>query len=168
MKVRVKKKAVYITFTLLALGIVSYGVFYVFEDTYHIDTIHLSNGNKIEIRAEACWEISQSIEYRLPGSSLTYRFGGTNESPNKLKFRALEAENSNLVAIVESTNPDVVLILHDFKSENSWPYRYDSESWKKCLERGEAMLLRMMAKHSNKNLVLSSRVPANRRLKVGP
>jgi hypothetical protein len=153
----------------LLFGVIGFVVYFMFnncEGTYYIDTIQLSHDNFIEIRAEKSWEISQGLEYRISGSNISSSFGRTTESPDDLKLLAIEAESGNLVAIVEAANPDVVLILHDYQSGSSWPYRHKTENLRACLKRGEEMLKRLKSQNSMQNYVLSYHVPGNRKLKI--
>lgn len=131
-----------------------------------VATIKIDDNHSIVIRSEDCWEISQELDYQISASSLSARFGGTIELTDDLKFLAFKAENSNLVAIVEAANPDVVLILHDFKDGNSWPYRHDTENYMDSNNRGESMLTRIKKEYPNKQFILSIDVPGNRQLKI--
>ena len=150
---------------LAAIMALAVFLFYPCGDT-HVATIKIDDKRSIVINAEDCWEISQELTYQIPASSIFARFGGTIESTDGLKFIALEAENSNLVAIVEAANPDVVIVLHDFKDANSWPYRHDTENYLDADLRGESLLTRIKVEYPNKQLILSSQVPGNRELKI--
>jgi hypothetical protein len=164
-----KLKIAIVIFAALLVSVIGFTIYFIFSDcegTYHTDTIHLTNGNTIEIRADNCWEISQGLEYRISGSDISYRFGSTIDSTRDLKFLAIEVESGNLIAIVEAANPDVVLILHDFKNGNSWPFRYRTENYGDSLKRGMEMLKRIKRQNTLQNYVLSQNVPGNRKLKI--
>jgi hypothetical protein len=132
----------------------------------HVATIKIDENRSIVISAEDCWEISEGLSYQIAASSIITQFGGTTEFLDDLEFIVFKAEKSTLVAIVEASNPDVVLILHDFRDGNSWPFRHDTENYAEAQARGESMLLRIKKEYPNKQLILSSQVPGNRKLKI--
>jgi hypothetical protein len=162
-----KRTSAYGCIGVIIAVIIALAVFLFYPCGYtHVATVQIGDKHSIVVSAEDCWEISQGLAYQIPASLLFARFGGTIESTDDLKFIALESESSNLVAIVEAANPDVVLVLHDFKDGNSWPYRHDTENYLDANIRGESMLTRVKEEYPNKQLILSSKVPGNRKLKI--
>ncbi|RJP91509.1 MAG: hypothetical protein C4518_07980 [Desulfobacteraceae bacterium] len=154
---------------VILAAIIAFAVFLIYPcGKSKVTAIKIDDKRSIVISSEDCWEISQGLIYQIPASSLSARFGGTIESTDGLKFLSLNAENSNLVAIVEAANPDVVLILHDFTNGNSWPFRHDTENYMDAESRGESLLTRIKKEYPNKRLVLSIHVPGNRHLKISP
>ena len=76
-----------------------------------------------------------------------------------VKFRLLTSTDQALVGLVTETRPEVLLLLHDFNSGQSWPRPANDETWHLTLSRGHSLRDRLQADHPQLNLKLSDEVP---------
>ena len=126
--------------------------FYPFNGTYRVTSIALSHDRSVEIRAEFIWELYQDVHYQIN----SYEFAGFvgyifDVTPDELDFDVISAENGNLIAIVESSTPDLVLFGHDFANNESWSvggFRDWGTPNQSCFE---PMLVRIQKEHPERN-----------------
>ena len=94
-----------------------------------------------------CYEINQGKEVIVPTTGLQRCCAGNP------KFKLLSSTDRTLVGLVLEKRPNVIFVLHDFHSGETWP-RSDSESL------GRRLRNRLQADNPQiSNLALSSEVP---------
>jgi len=142
----------------LLLGVWVVRTYYPFDGTSHLETFRFADARVIELRASVFCDNGCVIYYRVPGFIDRHAMGYTSESPGSLKFSVLTAEGGALVAVVEASAPEVVLLLHDFERNDSWPYQGHTEHHTERLARGEALLRRLVSEHPKSDCVLSHHV----------
>jgi hypothetical protein len=100
-------------------------------DPVPISEVVVGKGRTIEITAESCWEISRSVYYEVKenGNVVTPRCVITFDSGNdEHRYAVLSAKGGSLVGVVDTTRtPHELVILHDFRSGESWPRLRDYE-----------------------------------------
>ena len=125
------------------------------EGTSRMAVLRLSKGRSIEIRSAPSGEMSRAVYYKIPGTQRFQVIGFTHHATSNLQFETLRSGDGRLVAVVERSSPNVVLILHDYSTRSSWPHTYCSETFKEARIRGRTMLRRLQAHHPNRTLILS-------------
>ena len=94
-----------------------------------------------------CYEINQGQQVVVPTTMLQRCCVGNP------KFKLLTSTNRALVGLVSEKRPNLIFVLHDFDSGETWP-RGDSDS------RGRRLRDRLQADNPQiSNLALSSEVP---------
>lgn len=111
------------TILALLLGIGRW--LYLNLDEYHVATLDCGGGRKIIITAASSWEMSQPVCYQVvvDGATVvpkwTFHYA---HPPERLRFSLVTAEEGDLVGVVsESGDRHDALILHDFRTGDSWP-----------------------------------------------
>lgn len=79
--------------------------------------------------------------------------------PSRPKFRLLKSTDQTLVGLVLETRPEVLLLVHDFDSGQSWPRATNDDTWQLTLARGRQLRDRLQADNPQLNLKLSHEVP---------
>ena len=74
-------------------------------------------------------------------------------------FTLIYSKDRNLVGVVKSESPEVLVAINDFSSGETWPRGNDRDSWKETLSRGRRLKDRLKADHPQLNLALSDDVP---------
>lgn len=128
--------------------------------TFHVATLDCGQNRSIEIRAPYWCELNQSLHYQpRQGHKKLLRYdnyiGSTRKLPKQLKFAAVRSGDSNIVAVVEETNPEVVLVIHDFKRDWSWPENWDLP-WEEDKRQAEEMLGVLNTEFSSRHFELSN------------
>jgi len=143
---------------------------WVFKDAYHVHTIRVDDTYSIELTAAAFWEVSQPVYFEIykDGDSLQHRtaLGYTNESTRDLDFELLTTPDRSMFAIVERSNPDVVLMFFDAEAGIVWPGN-GGPPWDQHDARMNRVLDRLRRHFPERNLILSAEVPGNRPLRIG-
>ena len=96
-----------------------------FEGRGPIATLEAGEGKKIFIFAESEWEVSRGILYEvrtLEGVQVkrTLFMFAWPDDVNRLGFKLVRADGSDLVGVVENRDPKKLLIIHDFQTGESW------------------------------------------------
>jgi hypothetical protein len=140
-----------------------------FYDVYHVELIKVDDSYVIELTADVFWERSQAIYFEVHenGRSLHhYRvLGFTNEPPGDLDFRLLATPDRSFFAIVESSNPDVVLMFFDTSTRERWPGT-GGPPWDQHYIRMNNLIDKLRQHYPTRDLVLSHQVPGNRPLRI--
>jgi hypothetical protein len=111
---------------LLGLG------WWIYENSgeQHVVTLDCGAGRRIVITASSSWECARPVHYRVVVDGKTVvptHFidccDGNAEPLEILKFRLVQAEEGNLVGVIEeSVSGEIrLVILHDFDKGESWP-----------------------------------------------
>ena len=100
-------------------------------DSVPISTLVVGKDRTIEITAQSCWEISRSVYYEVKenGRVVTPLYSMTFDSgSDEHRYAILTARGGSLVGVVDTTQtPHELVILHDFRSGESWPRLRDDE-----------------------------------------
>ena len=80
----------------------------------------------------------------------------TGVSPN---LKLLSSRDHTLVGLVGDKRPDVLLVVHDFSSGESWPRGLDTDSIEANLQRGRKLRDRLQEDNPTPKLSLSYEVP---------
>lgn len=92
--------------------------------------------------------------------------GGTIYDIKDLEFKFVEDTEHDTLAVVERSNPYVVLALLDFKNKKFWPFIAGKQTWQQSESQGQE-LLSILNKDNNKSrYILSSDVHGNMGRKV--
>lgn len=84
-----------------------------------------------------------------------------------MSFNALSASGGNLIAVYEETNPERIVVLHDFKEGKSWPRGAPEQNDAAIPRTGEGLLKKQQQEYANSNLTLNgeacgTKSPTNR------
>lgn len=100
-------------------------------DPVPISALVVGKGRTIEITAQSCWEISRSVYYEVKenGKVVTPLYVITFDSgSDEHRYAIVSAKGGSLIGVVDTTQtPHELVILHDFRSGESWPRLRDDE-----------------------------------------
>ncbi len=154
-----KVKMIGILFALVAIGTFLFfteTLDCIFRDEYKVQTLDAGRHRRIYIYRMSSWEVSIPLSYEV--------WDGNTKSVERTsflfiepipEFRLVTSEGGDLVAVVSSEAPEVVLILHDFKSGDSWPHGLSHERWNEPSKKGDLLLDRLKAGHPSVRYVLN-------------
>ena len=99
------------------------------------------------VYADRSWEVSQGFYYEIreqrrvvtPRTAIAW-ITPAGQGP---QFRVLEAEKGELIGVLEAGRPEEILVLHDFRSGESWPYERAVNTKQAAAELGERLLARL-------------------------
>ena len=125
---------------------------------YEIETFDLGKGRSIEILASKYMEVSQSFYYQVKVDQKIviplFRMCSGHDS-GQLKFETLLAKQGDLVGIFEQKYPQEILVIHDFRSNASWPRMLEGyKSQAEYEQYGAALLKELQSEHKNIELKL--------------
>ena len=139
--------------TLLALSACHW------EPQYVVKRLPVGENRSIIILAETAAEISTAIYYQVKvGEEIVVSLCVicyAAKDVDSLNFKILSASGGNLIAAYEETDPERILLIHDFSSGESWPRGADWESNPQKKSRGVRLLERLQREHLNSNLKLN-------------
>jgi len=122
---------------------------------------HLPAGENrsIIILADTGAEITSTIFYQVKLGDQTvvstYRICNAAKDPRSLSFKTLSASGGNLIAVYEETNPESIVVLHDFSEGKSWPRGASEENDAAITRTGERLLKKLQQEYANSNLTLN-------------
>jgi len=140
---------------LLSLLFVSCSV----SGQYEIATFDLGKQRSIQILASEYIEVTQSIYYqvKVDGKVVIPLFMICSTLDHgQLDFQALLARDGDLVGVFEKELPQEILVVHDFKTNASWPRVLSYNSTDEYYQFGAALLKQLQAEHPNLELKLGS------------
>jgi len=120
-QLRVFKSAAlgFLAFTLLALSACDGNRQYVLK------RLSVGADRSIIISADEMAEISKGVYYEVRVGEKTVRpkrlFCYSATDPDSLSFKTLSAAEGNLVGVYEESQPERMLVLHDFSRGVTWP-----------------------------------------------
>jgi len=94
---------------------------------YLVQTLEVDASRRVRVTAASCWEISQPLcSEILDGNevvSAPCHIGciGDSTSTSDLHFALLMSNDHDIIALVEESSPDVVLMLHRFSTGENYP-----------------------------------------------
>lgn len=90
-----------------------------------VKRLPVGDNRSIIILTDKDYEISRGIYYQVKIGEETVvstcRICGAAKDPDSLTFKIVSASGGNLIAVYEETNPERILLIHDFNSGTSWP-----------------------------------------------
>jgi hypothetical protein len=138
---------------------------------YDVKVIALGEDRAIRIRAQCWWEMNQLVAYEVYDSGRvvqeSFPFGGVTEDPELLRFSTLTAREGDVVGLFEPQMPEVILVLHDFGTGESWPCEWH-EGYEAVRERGHRMLDQLKRDNPGVDLQLSYDVACSNERNVCP
>jgi hypothetical protein len=127
-----------------------------------VGDIDAGNAREFRILADCNWEVSCPLMYEVLENGDVLQplddFGFTTADVSTLRFRTLMANDGNLVAVVEPEAPDVLLIVHDFSTGDSWPAQGGDEGFEAVKKRGHLLLDDLQEGNPESQFILSSEV----------
>lgn len=131
----------------------------------------VGENRSIIILADTAPEITSTISYQVMVGDQTVvstcRICNAAKDPGSLSFKTLSASGGNLIGVFEETDPERIVVLHDFSNGLSWPRGAPDEWSPSITTRGDKLLKRMQQEYPNSNLGLSGgtcgiKVPSGR------
>lgn len=119
---------------------------------YEIVTFDLGQGRSIEILASETLEVTQSFYYRVKVDHKTvvplYMMCAGHDK-GQLKFKTIVAKGGDIVGVFDQKYPNEILVIHDFKSNASWPKTSDDKNATERNQLGEDLLKELQAEHQD-------------------
>ena len=84
---------------------------------------------------------------------------GACRGDRSAKYQLLTSKDRAIVGMVCDKRPDVLLVVHDFASGESWPREVPDLSYQANLQRGRMLKNRLQVDHPERKLVLDHEVP---------
>jgi len=113
---------------------------------------------EIAIFTDSFQEVSQSLYYEIRTGSETRVpmafFGGTSIGLKIKRDSFIVISGKDLVGVALASDPDSVLIMHDFVTDETWPKAGYSEHFSSTRQRGERLLHRLKKETSTTDLKL--------------
>jgi hypothetical protein len=156
-----KRKYLLLIVGILLLSLLGYLAYILFvQEQYVVTTLDAGANREIRIWSDTYFENCQRFYYEV-------RVNGQVTSPTSFidcqhevpKFRLLYSKDRNLVGIVEDARPEILVVIIDFASGETWPRGNDKDSWEEKLSRGRRLKDRLKADNPQMNLALSDEVP---------
>lgn len=118
-------------------------------------------GAQIRVLADTAWHIDPIRAYyyevhRSFSTVVATHFIGAGDS--EVLFELRTTSDRRLVALVESSEPDIVLAMFDTATGETWPRGSDTEEHGSIHQRGEALLSRLQQSHRDVTFILSDNV----------
>ena len=99
-----------------------------------------------------CYEINEGDKIVVP----IFRLNGCCSPEGNPKFRLLTSEDRSVVGLVWNSHPNVLLVLHDFDSGETWPGAADVRFLDGNLSIGRKLRDKLQAVYPQQILTLSS------------
>lgn len=133
-------------------------------DFYIERTLDVGHGRSIVILRDAtpfeiiswCYEIHVNDQIVVP----TTRLGGCCNPGERAGFQTLSSRDGNLIGLVWTKYPHILLLAHDFATGATWP-RQGSETFDLTIERGRSLRDRLEADNPGRQLILSEEARAS-------
>jgi len=126
---------------------------------YVLKRLPAGENRSIIILADTGAEITSTIFYQVKIGDQTvvstYRICNAAKDPRSLSFKTLSASDGNLIAVYEETNPEKIVVLHDFSEGKSWPRGAPEENDAASTGTGERLLKKLQQEYANSNLTLN-------------
>ena len=126
---------------------------------YLLKRLPAGENRSIIILADTGAEITSTIFYQVKLGDQTvvstYRICNAAKDPRSLSFKTLSASGGNLIAVYEETNPESIVVLHDFSEGKSWPRGVPEENDSEITRTGERLLKQLQQEYPNSNLKLN-------------
>jgi hypothetical protein len=146
------------TILVSALGYLAYILFV--QEQYVVTTLDAGQDREVVIWADRYVENCQPFYYEVKVSGrITSPMSFISCSWEEPPFKLLSSKDRNLVGVVDGERPEVLLVLHDFASGETWPRGKDSDDWRVNSDRGRRLRDRLRADHPQLSLALSGEVP---------
>ena len=130
------------------------------QGRFVVATLDAGSSREIRIWADVYMENCQRFYYevRVNGQATVplWFIDCQSEEPS---FDLLPSQDRNLVGVVETRRPEVLVAINDFTSGETWPRANDKDSWEETLIRGRRLRDKLKADHPHLNLALSDEVP---------
>jgi len=98
---------------------------YILAEERHVATLDCGSGRQIIITADAEWERSQPLRYRVVVDEVTVvskRYFDNQNPHETLRFSLVTADGGRLAGIVNDRHEwPTVVVIHDFVTGESWP-----------------------------------------------
>jgi len=129
------------------------------QTDYYIDgKVDVGDGRSIVILNDAtpfeiiswCYEIHVNDQIVVP----TTRLGGCCTPGEKPEFDVLSSRDKNLVGLVWTKYPHILLVAHDFRTGKTWPRR-DSGTFETAFENGRILRDALQLDNPGRRLILS-------------
>jgi hypothetical protein len=101
------------------------------------------------------FEINEGPQIIVPITHLS-RCCSPEVSPN---LKLLSSRDHTIIGLVWDRRPDVLLVVHDFSSGESWPRGLDTDSIEANIQRGRKLRDRLQEDNPTPKLSLSHEVP---------
>ncbi len=126
---------------------------------YVVKSLPAGAGRSIVILTHDDYEISRGIYYQVNIGEETVVstcwICGAAKDPNSLNYKIISALDGDLVGVYEETNPERILVLHEFSTGRSWP-RGGPEEWTRDTNnRGETLLEQLQQEYPDSNFRLN-------------
>lgn len=151
--------------SMLATALV-WGGWLAFDSWRTLGTFDVSPDLRVKVRRDLVCDVNCILRYRAERGGRTLvddAIVGYAPTTEGLTFVNVAPPSSGLLAIVEVSAPDVVLVLEDVRDDATWP----AEASDRDDELGRSLLQRLR-QHRPESTVLSVDVPGNRRTKISP
>jgi hypothetical protein len=126
---------------------------------YELKRLPAGENRSIVILADTGAEITSTIFYQVTIGDQTVvstcRICNAAKDPRSLSFKTLSASSGNLIAVYEETNPESIVVLHDFSEGKSWPRGAPEEDDAAITRTGERLLKKLQQEYVNSNLKLN-------------
>jgi hypothetical protein len=166
---RLSQRTVLILFSLfvvLILGFVCYLGYALFiQEQYVVTTLEAGPNRRIKILADTFYDNGQHFDYTVEvnnGVVVPRHIIGGGADHGTLVFSLVYSKDRNLVAVIEGSNPNIIYVLHDFSSGETWPGGNGKNS-----QMGIRLRDRLREDTRNYDLELSDNVPGNVPRKLG-
>lgn len=140
------------------------------DEYYDVQTLDLDAKRKVRITAASGWEGAQPLYSEILDGSVVvsprqHVLGFTIHPTSELYFAIIASHDKDFIAVVEKSNPNVILMFHRFSTGEHFP---GNESlWSEYYDRMNGILDYLRRDIGRNELVLSHQVPGNMNLKVG-
>lgn len=134
---------------------------YLFNGDHRVAMLKIDRHRKLEIRADNFANYASSIWCHLiTDGKVSSDLGtlGYSKDTDDLRFQLLKSNDASIVAIVEQSNPDVILLLHNFNTGQTYT-EHDASNY----NDDENELRQLRQAYSKVNLVLSRSVSPERK-----
>ena len=137
-------------------------------ETSTITRLDGGRGVHFIISADNEWEIARPYYYEVQqgGSTVISRtFVGVGDASGMV-FEVRASADRRVLAVVESSAPDILLAIFDTTTSKSWPAADETEHNTTVQQRGIALLSRFQQSYPDADLVLGDDVPTDRNAKL--
>ena len=130
------------------------------QPSYVFTTLDAGSNREIRIWADVYFEncVRYYYEVRVHGQT-TVPISFIDCHSEDPTFNLLHSKDRNLVGVIETRRPEVLVAINDFTSGETWPRANDKDSWEETLIRGRRLRDGLKADHPHLNLALSGEVP---------
>jgi hypothetical protein len=125
-----------------------------------VATLDAGSSREIRIWADVYIENCQRFYYEVRvHSQPTVPISFIDCQSEEPTFNLLHSHDRNLIGVVESRRPEVLVAINDFASGETWPRASDKDSWEEKRIRGRRLRDRLKADHPHLTLALSDEIP---------